>query len=194
MIVCRKPFTLFDVDVIAIAALVVIALAAYFAVLRPAQGNAAEYRDLSAKIETANKQVAATSEKLTAVHAQTENLLEGVTLQSRAAPKIDVLNPFLRRITTLAVECGVTITQVVPRPVRRNDGYLSNDIFFTGTGGSLGFIRLLDRLACEHPYFTLEEYALKRAGARAEQPCEIAWTLRLYMLEEVPEPRKEGQP
>jgi hypothetical protein len=194
MILCRKPCVLFDVDVIAGAILLVIALASYFGVIRPAYANAAGYRDLAAKIEAANAQVSATSEKLSVVHGQVERLREGVALQSEAAPKADALTPFLGRIADLADECGVTIAQVAPRPLRRNDGYLSGDIFFTGTGGSLGFARLLNRLSCEHPYFTLEEYSLKRAAGAGSQACELVWTLRLYMLEEGAADRKGGQP
>lgn len=194
MIVCRKPCTIFDVDAIALSILLVIALAAWFVVAKPALANATEYRELTAKIGVANAAVASTSDKLSAVQTQCERLRAGVECQAEAAPKSDALTFFLNRITNLALECGVTITQVVPRPVRRNDGYLSNDILFTAKGGSLDFARLLDRLACENPYFTLEEYALKRLSGPGATACEITWTLRLYMLEDKPTMRKEGGP
>lgn len=194
MIISRKPLMLFDVDVIAGAVLLVIALVAWFAVIVPARANGADYRDLSAKIDAANAAVAAASEKLNVVQIQTERLRAGVRTQSDAAPKPDALTPFLSLVSTLAAECGVTIAQVVPAPLRANDGYLSTDIRLSGTGGSLDFARFLDRLACKHRYFSLEEYAIKRSPIQAAQQCDISWIVRLYMLDEKPETRKEALP
>ena len=194
MIVCRKPVVLYDVDIIAGSILLVIALASYFGVIVPASANATGYRELAAKIEAANGDVSSASTKLSAIHAQIEQLRAGVARQSEAAPKADALTPFLGRIPDLADECGLTLVQVVPRPVKRNEGYLSDDIFFTAKGGSLGFARLLNRLACEHPYFTLEDYSIKRMSGRGQQLCEITWTLRLYMLEDGPANQKGGRP
>jgi hypothetical protein len=59
-----------------------------------------------------------------------------------------------------------------------------NDVSFSGRGRSLDFARLLDQLARENPYFSLQEFSIKASPHPADPECDLSWTLRLYMLED----------
>jgi len=182
MIICRKPLTLYDVDVVGDAALLALMLGAYFGVTCPAKVNADEYRDLAVQIDEAQKKLEQTSGSLSEVLAEIDSLRSGVVTQTSLAPNPDALQPFLRRAAALALQCDIAIAQVAPNPVQEVGDYLSADIYFTGRGGSLAFASMLDRLACENPYFALLEYSIKRARKGEGRLCELSWTLRLYML------------
>ncbi len=194
MILCRKPCAIYDVDVIGFAALIVIALAAGFGVAYPASANTAEYRALSAEIAAAEAKMEQTNERLRLVNTEIDMLQSGVIDRTRAAPKTDALTPFLQRVASLAIECNLQITQVLPQPARQADGYLTGDIEFSGRGTSLSFARLLDLLSREIPYYSLQEFSIKSARGSTYAICELSWTLRLYMLKDQPVGDTGGRP
>ena len=184
MIVCRKPFTIFDVDVIGVAALVVLALAACFGVLVPASANATEYRALSARLVAADGRLEQTNQQLRRINSEIAALESGVAERTRAAPGADAPTPFLQRVAALAEQWNVQLVQVLPQPTRAADGYLFTDVRFSGRGTSLSFAGLLDQLARENPYHALQDFAITRSADPGDTRCALSWTLRLHMLED----------
>ncbi len=184
MIVCRRPCTLYDVDVIALVALAAMALAAYFGVILPGGATTAQYRDLSAGIAGANAAADQTAERLHAVNQEVEVLQSGVLNRARAAPKPGALTAFLQRVANLAIRYDLRIVQVLPQPARQVGGYLLSDVCFSGRGRSLALARLLDQLACENPHFSLQSFSIKGSPDPADPECELSWTLRLHMLQD----------
>jgi len=185
MIVSRKPWTIYDVDVIGIAVLVIVALAACYGVFLPARANATEYRDLSAQLSAANGEIEKTGQRLQQVNAQISTLQEGVTERVRAAPRPDSLTPRIQRIASLAREYDVEMTQVLPHPITTAAGNLVADVEFSARGHSLDLIRLLDRLARENPYHTVERMAIDGRCINeqvGDTRCNLKWSLRFYML------------
>ncbi|GAF79456.1 unnamed protein product, partial [marine sediment metagenome] len=140
MIVCQKPFTIYDVDVIGVTALVVIGMAAWFGLVVPAGADASECRGLSATIAQADTRTEQTAARLREVSAQIERLQAGVTQQTRVAPKSGALTPFVQRVASLAEECDLQIARVLPQPVQTAHGYLIGDVRFSGQGTSLDFV------------------------------------------------------
>lgn len=183
MIVCRRPFKLYDTDVIGLVVLGVIALAACIGVILPARANTTEHRELSDKINAANAAAEQTAQRLHAVNREVGMLQSGILDRALAAPKSDALTPFLQRVASLAIGCDVRIVQVLPYPAQSGDGYLYSDLSFSGRGRCLDFARLLDQLARENPYFSLQDFAIKGAANPTDPSCELSWTLRLRMLE-----------
>ena len=183
MIVCRKPVTLYDVDVIGLSILAVIGAMTYFCVIRPAGANAHEYTALSESVAEARTGTERTSEQLRGVNHKIEQLRNGVNDRVQAAPKPGALTPFLQRVANLALQYDLELNQVVPSPVQPADGYLVNEIAFIGRGQSLDFARLLESLAWENPYFSLQDFSIRGGAGGANSKCEVAWTLRLYMLD-----------
>lgn len=203
MIVRGRPCTLYDVDVIGLVALATIALAAYFGVILPGGATTLEYRDLSAKIVAANTAADQTAQRLQAVTQEVEMLQSGVFNRARAAPKPGALTPFLQRVANLAIRCDLRILQVLPQPARQVGGYLLSDICFSGRGRSLDLARLLDQLARQNPYFSLQDFSIKASSDPDNHACELSWTLRLHMLRDetcqphpsaVPVPDAGGRP
>jgi hypothetical protein len=194
MIICRRPFKLYDVDLIGIAALAVVGLAACFGVILPASADATECRILSDRIAAADGETETTNGRLRQVNAEIGVLQSGVAERVRTAPKADALTPFLQRVANLAEYCDVQITEVLPHPVRKVDGCLIGDVWFAGRGASLDFIRLLDELAREAPYNALRDFSIAQAGGPDDARCRLSWTLRLHMLEEAPPGPAAGTP
>jgi hypothetical protein len=201
MIVCRKPCTLYDVDVIGLAVLLVIVLAAWFGVILPAGAKAAEHRELSAKIVSAAAAADQTGEHLRRVSREMELLQIGVAGHMDTAPKPGALTPFLDRVASLATRCGLEIMQVLPRPVRPADGYLACVVSFTGRGRGLDLARLIHELSLDNPYFALQSFSIKSSPHSSGGECELSWALRLYMLEDGAQPlspaggiTEEGRP
>lgn len=182
MIVCRKPCTIYDVDVIGIAALVVIALAACFGVIVPASANATEYRALSATIAAVKANAEQTNRQLRKVNGEIGLLRSGVAERTRAAPKPGALTPFLQRVASLAEECDLQIEQVLPQPVRQAGNYLVGEVHFSGRGTALNFAWLLEQLGRENRYHALQEFSITQANDPSDGRCNLSWTLRLYML------------
>ena len=183
MIVCRKPVTLYDVDVVGLAILAALGAMAYFCVIRPVSANTQEHATLAVGISAAQAGTEQTSERIRAVNREIELLRNGVEQRVHAAPKPGALTPFLQRVANLALQCDLEILQVVPSSVQQSEGYLVNDIAFTGRGRSLDFARLLESLAWENPHFSLQDFSIRSGPGGAGSKCELAWTLRLYMLD-----------
>ena len=123
MIVCRKPCILYDVDVIALTALLAIGLAACFGVVMPAMADASRYQEFAARIKAAKSKTDETREHVQEVSNTIALLERGVDEQARAAPRPGALTGFLRRVATLAQDSQLEIIQVVPQPVSRAEGY-----------------------------------------------------------------------
>ncbi len=184
MILCRKPCAIYDVDLIGLAALAVIALAACFGVIVPASATATECRALSGRIAAADAKAEQTNGRLHRVNAEIDRLQSGVAERTRAAPKPGALTPFLQRVASVAETCELQLTQVLPQPVQKVDGCLLGDVWFAGQGTGLDFARLLDELARENPYYTVQDFSIAHVGEPDDPRCKLSWTLRLQMLED----------
>jgi len=184
MIVCKKPCTIYDVDVIGVVALIAVGVAACLGVVIPATADASEFRALSAKIAQANSKTEQTGVRLSKVDLQIEELQRGVDEQTRLAPKPGALSPFLQRVASVAEGCNLRIHRVLPQPGQRADGYAIGDIRFSGAGSSLDFVRLLDQLARDNPYYALRDFSIRRSADSTDPGCALSWTLRLYMLDD----------
>jgi hypothetical protein len=182
MIVCRKPCTVYDVDVIGVVALLIIGAAACVGVIAPANANASERRDVTAMIATANVKSEETNSRLRSLNTEIKTLFAGVTQHAELAPRPGALTPLLHRVATLADEYDLQITQVLPQATHEVDGYLQADVWLSARGFSPDFLRLLDRLSRESPYCALRDFSIKRIGNSADQRCQLSWTIRLHML------------
>ena len=186
MIISRKLCTIYDVDVIGIAALILIALAAAFAVFVPARASAGQRRALATKIAAANTTAEQVNSRLRTVNAEIGLLQSGVAVRAETAPKPGALTPFLQRVAQLAEQYDLQITQVLPQPTQAAAGYLFTDVELSAHGSTRGFLRLLDQLARENPYCSLQHFSIKHLQTPGEQRCQLSWTLRLHMLAPAP--------
>ena len=184
MILCRKPCTLYDVDVIGLVALAAVGLAACFGVVLPARAGANEYRALAARISDADAKAQQAGQRIREVNAKVAALQQGVAERASAAPKPGAFTEFLQQVASVAQQCDLQIAQVVPQPTQLADGYRFADVHYVARGRSLDFARLLDQLARDNPYLRVLDFAIVGTADPQQPLCKLTWSLRLYMLEE----------
>jgi len=182
MIVCKKPCTVYDVDLAGLSALTVLGLLTYFAVVVPMRMHWNSYRDLSARQHSSETAVRQTGNQLRRVEADVTRLQAAIVTLARQAPQPGSLPQFLSRATVLAEGTQLEVFQVIPHATRAVDECLVADIEMSGRGHSLDFIRFLDALARENPYQSLRQFSITRREQSDDGLCDLSWTIRLHML------------
>jgi len=190
MIICRRPITVYDVDLAGFFSLGVIAALAYYLVAMPLQDRFGEYRTLSARQLTVEAMARQTGNRVRAVEAEVAQLNTTVAELIEQAPQTDSLPRFLNRATDLAERARLEVSQVVPQATRNEGEYIVADVQMSGRGRSIDFIKFLDTLAREDRYHTLQQFSITRSNDGQDERCALSWTLRLYMLPA--EPRSGG--
>lgn len=193
MIVCKKPITLHDVDLMGMAGLAALGLAAWWLVAAPWQQTWTNYGELAAKhrsIETQLQEDVVELERFQQGLAQLEQTL---TSQAEKVPRAVSGSRLLREMTDVAKHAQLRILSVAPQPAKRDGDYVINDIQLTARGRSRDFIRFLDRLARDNPYQSLQHCSITRPAGRDEPTCELSWLVRLYLLPTDPPDRSRGR-
>lgn len=185
MIVCRKPCTLYDFDLLGLAGLVVVGLAAWWAVVAPWRqmwSRYAELVDAQEHTERALRQEVAALDGFEQGLAQLE---DAVVSEADDVPRSSAYAQLLRRMTDAALDARLELLNVSPQPLVTRGAYVVSDVRLGGRGRSQDFLRFLDRLAQENPCQSLQMCSLTRSGQADTQGsalCELTWTVRLYLL------------
>lgn len=193
MIVCKKPCTLYDVDLAGLSALTVLGLLTYFAVVVPIQTHWDTYRDLSARQNFSETVLRQTGSQLRKVEADTARLQATIATLARQVPQPGWLPQFLSRATVLAEGTQLEVFQVIPHAMQAVDECLVADVEMSGRGHSLDFIRFLDALGRENPYQSLRQFSITRREESDDGLCDLSWTIRLRMLPAASPGQTEGQ-
>jgi hypothetical protein len=186
MIICKRPCTLYDVDVAGLGGLVLLAALAYFVIVVPMRAHWSTYRDLSAQHRSAEAVAQQTGNRVRQAGADIARLGDGVAALAERAPEPGSLPQFLSRATDLAEQAQLEVFQVLPHATRAVDEYLIADIEMSGCGRSLDFIGFLDALARENPYQSLQQFSITQPDGPDDGLCDLSWTIRLYMLPSEP--------
>ncbi len=184
MILCKKPCVLYDVDGIGIGVLTLLGAAAYLIGIAPLQVQQSALREVRSEWTTARAATQEAGDRLAQVHRDLEQLKTYLTAGVAEAPTTASLTPFLSHVAALAGEANLQLLQVVPAPTKTTGDHITSDIRMSGRGGSLDFIRFLDRLSRANQYQTLQAVSITRAKGAAGATCGLSWTLRLHMLPE----------
>ncbi len=192
MIVAKKPCRIYDVDLIGLAAVIALGLAAWWLAIAPWQGLWDEYRMIADKrIATELK----LGEDILAWEAAQQKLaeLEQMVLgQLEKAPRVKSFAQLLREVTAVAEEAELELISVAPHSMTVAGAYQVSDIEVAARGRSHDFIRFLDRLAQENPYQSLQACTIGRRGGRGATGCDLTWTTRLYLLPDATESSAGG--
>ncbi len=182
MIISRRPWILFDVDVLGAAVVLLLGVAAWWSVLRPWQQTWADYRAavtsravVTAKLE--EEQLALREFELNLAPLQ-----DTIAAQFKQIPAVDAFSNLLRQLTDVAHEARLELLSVEPQPMLAQGTYLISDIQVGARGRSPDFVRFLDRLAQENPYQTLRLCSIQRPAASEMPTCNLNWTIRMYLL------------
>lgn len=193
MIICRKPFTLHDVDLLGLVGLTVLGALAWWLVVLPWQRTWASYRELAGRHAAAQASLRGAMAELTKYRDGLDALRSVIAAEAENVPQAASISRMLRDMTGIARESGIEILSVVPRPAARDGDYVVNDIHVLGQGRSLDFMRFLNRLAEANPYQSLQQCSIQRSAEGGEPRCRLAWQIRLYLLPVEAESRR-GDP
>ena len=186
MIICKRPFVLYDVDAAGVAALVLLGVVAYFAVFIPVQAQQKASRALRTELTDTRSTTGQTAAQLQTVRQDVAQLQRCLADGAAQAPTATSLTQFLSRIALLAEDANLQVLQIVPAPTQRVGDHLTSDVHISGRGRSLDFIRFLDRLARENPYQSLQRFSITQDEGAADELCTLSWTIRLNMLRPAP--------
>jgi len=192
MIVCRRPCTLYDVDLIGLAAVAAIGAAAWVFVAAPWGDTWTRYRELVARRTAVETQLQRDLDDLQRFETDLARIQRAGADQASRAPTAASVSQLLRQVTDLARVARLELLSVAPQAMQRDGPYLVHEIQLAGRGRSRDFFLYLDRLAREIPYQSLQNCSISRAATSAEPTCDLAWSIRLYLLPEAPAPATGG--
>lgn len=182
MIVCRKPYTLYDVDLLGAAGVLALGLAAWWFVVAPWQQMWHDYQALSAARTAATGRLRDDVKELERFEQGLAQLDGLVTADFGDIPRSDSISQLLRKMTDLAKGEQLELLDVTPQPATASGAYWVSDIKVGARGHSRDFMRFLDHLARENPYQSLQTCSISRATQGPPGLCELAWTVRVYLL------------
>jgi Tfp pilus assembly protein PilO len=185
VIITRKPWTIYDVDLLGAATVIALAAAAWWLAVMPWQQTWARSRELAAQHAALQAGLRGDVTELERFQQQLKQLENTVTAQAAEVPRADSVSDLLRRMTDLAKDAELELINVAPRPATAQGAYLVSDIEVTGRGRSHDFIRFLDQLAQGNPYQALRACSITRPASGERSTCELVWTIRLYVLPSV---------
>lgn len=185
MIIARKPWVLYDVDLLGAGTVIALALAACWLTVMPWQRTWARSRELATQHATLQAGLRDDVAELERFEQQLKQLEGVVNTQAAEVPRADSVSDLLRRITDLAKDAELELINVAPRPATVEGAYLVSDIEVTARGRSHDFIRFLDQLAMGNPYQALRSCSITRPASSGRPTCELVWTIRLYVLPSV---------
>jgi len=182
MIVCRRPWTLFDVDIGGAAAVAAILATTVWLVLGPWQQTWADYGRLSRQRTEMRVGLQQDLARVERYERGVQELSETAADQLAHAPTVDGYPQLLRQMTELAAESQLQLLSVAPQPPVPSGPYLVSDVQVGGRGRSRDFILFLDRLAQANPYQVLRACSLSRPPGATEPQCDLNFTVRVYLL------------
>lgn len=128
MIVARKPWLLYDVDVIGILGALVLSVAAGWFVFARWQQTWTDYRELAAERSTAQSELQTELHKLEQYESGLAQLRHAVQSQTHRVPSVGALSSLLREMTDIARDVNLEVLSVTPQPLLSEGPYLVSDI------------------------------------------------------------------
>lgn len=190
MVVIRRPFVAYDVDCFFGVGLIALAAAVYAFFVVPAFAEHHARAQQTARIRSDQMLFAGRQQLLQRYAAKTERLREAIASREAIAPRLEDLNNVINAIVSIAADCGLEVTSVVPERSKQPDGREVCDVQLAATSASNDLVRFLDRLAREHPYHALQQLTV--TGRKDKDAlCDLTVRIRLYLLQNAPPAAKE---
>jgi Tfp pilus assembly protein PilO len=182
VIVCRKPITLYHVDLIGLAVLAGLAATAWWFVVLPWQQTWHDHHELAVRCATLQTGLRQDALELKTYEQGLADLRAAIAGAADTVPHIASIARQLRNMTDIAQAAGIEIQSVTPQPAQQEGEYVVNDIQVAGRGRSVDFIRFLDQLAEANPYQMLQDCLIQRPADEPDATCRLSWSVRLYLL------------
>lgn len=182
MIVARRPFLLYDVDLIAIGVLVGIVAAFFATVYAPLRASDRSHRTLAGELALSEERARLLERRLADARDDNARLASAVAGAREQAPGSTALTGFVDLLTSRAADCGIDVTQVRPEGATPRDGLLVGRITVVGRGRGSDFMNLLQILARENRYHSVADVSVTRAVGDRDDLCALSWSHFVHML------------
>lgn len=179
MMLCRRPWRVYDVDAAGLAGLVVLAALGVWRV--PAEWNRVtqEYRQRGAQYLRLEAQLKAELPAVADREARLAEAIEALRARQAGVPTTHALPALLKDLTEVVRTAGLDLVRFTPQPVSREGAYDTCEIDFAARGSVVALIRFLDLLAQRHACHELRGCAVTRGAGDA---CDLTWRLRIHLL------------
>ncbi len=189
MILLRKPFPIFDVDLIGAVMVGIVAIIAYLTIYVPARSVGQVDQQLAIAVQTTQAAIARSSDRLDRALAEKRDLTRKVEDRERNLPKASEASEFPRQIATAAEANGVKVQQLAPHPLRNTEQGTVFDVQVVARSGLAQFIGMLDELRRKCPHMQVREFSVARGSDTVDTGSTLSLTLRIYLAPPVPEGR-----
>lgn len=190
MIVMRRPWKFYDVDLMGVGGVAVAVGVVCWLVFWPGRIAVEDYGQYSRQRSDANGALREAMLAIEDAEVDLETLRALVEEQREQVPTAQAVSALLQEMTDVARETDLALLVVAPQPTTSEGPHLASDIQVTGRGTSLQFIRFLDRFAALNPYQSLRSCSIVRRAVEldpdgregGETVCELTWVVRLNLL------------
>lgn len=182
MIVARKPWMIYDVDLIGAIIALALAVGGVWFVGMHWQQTWADYRVVAAARNTAQSKLHEDVVKLEQFETGLAEFAQTVDEYEGRVPRGESLSTLLHQMTDVAKGAELEILSVTPQPSTEEGPYVVTDVRVGARGRSHDFIRFLDRLAEVNSCQSLVLCSITRPVSSIEPTCDFAWTMRFYLL------------
>lgn len=194
MIVLRRPFTLYDLDLAGVAACLTLggfglwlAFGGWPRVWQRYQGLVQEHAVTAGELRQARQAYAEFQRDL-------ENLETLVAQHAANAPHVQARADLLRDLTELALRHQLELRTVIPKALEPGDRCQLADVELGGRGRTHAIIGFLADLGRRHPYQALQTCRISNGSEADRGICELTCVLRFHLLmDETPLARPEGR-
>lgn len=184
MIVTRRPFSIFDVDLVGAVMLGVLGVIAYGTVLRPILDGQQLTRQLSGAVSATEGAIARSATRLDKYQDDVRGLSGRVERRMKDAPTERDAGVFPQQISAAAERNGVVMLQMTPATPKMCDRGRVADVHTVARGGLAAVIGMLDDLRLVCPHMQVHEVGISQGQTGDDPHCTFALTMRMYILPE----------
>ncbi|MFO0840302.1 MAG: hypothetical protein U1D55_17480 [Phycisphaerae bacterium] len=177
MIVLRRPITLFDVDIVGVAAAAALC-GALLAIALPMLSRSGESQRLRGLLAAAQEEERRTASALTALRHQLTDLKTVADQERASIAPVSSLADALAGFAEIARALGIELTQLAPQPAKPDGPLVAVEIRLAAKGSAADCMRLLERMRTQYPWLTFEAFSLESSesgGGACQFACTIRW-------------------
>jgi hypothetical protein len=180
MILTRRPFVVYDVDLIGLCAGLALVVIACTAIVRPALASTENGRRLGVVATQRQALLTAAEHQLLAAIADVERLKQAIERRRGEVPTSSSGESFLATLAQLGQRTEVLLSQVSPGAAKAIQGRRAVDITISASGSSRNLLAFMGELRRSDAYHVLLDYSITR-NADAKQACQLHCTIRRFV-------------
>lgn len=192
MILLRKPFVVLDVDAAGVGVLALLVGVAWWGIATPLFDTATQCAMTRATMKAAEDARRDARSNLKALAQDTAGLEALLSEFKDSVPTESQRSNVVADIVARATAGGVQVVSVTPLQPIRGERHVSVDTDLKLRCTPAALTELLEQLAAEFPYHSIEDITVTGDRASDDESCEANLRLRLYMLGDAPESRREA--